>query len=205
MAKERKQCSIEGCGSAVRARGWCLSHYHRWNRTGNPLPLLRERERCKEEGCARFRVGQGWCETHYARYVRSPKRKAELRATKAGRICGWCGNPIPDEKRSRSIFCSRACKDAEVAASGKQREYVLRSYYRREYGLEWEQVEAMRAAGCAICGAKNGSGRHGQLHIDHDHRTGKVRGVLCAACNHGLSRFADDAARLRAAADYLDR
>lgn len=42
-------------------------------------------------------------------------------------------------------------------------------------------------------------------HVDHDHRTGEIRGVLCMRCNTALGYMLDDANRLRRAADYLDQ
>ena len=54
---------------------------------------------------------------------------------------------------------------------------------------------------CPICVRPLGD-RH---HVDHDHVTGEVRGVLCFTCNGGLGSYSDDAVRLRRAADYLDR
>lgn len=41
------------------------------------------------------------------------------------------------------------------------------------------------------------------MHIDHDHRTGKVRGILCQACNLGLGKFRDDPALIKSAIRYL--
>lgn len=71
---------------------------------------------------------------------------------------------------------------------------------------------------CYICGMEetqsnwNGDG-YQSLCIDHDHACcdrygscGKcVRGLLCSGCNSGLGAFKDDPARLRAAADYIER
>jgi hypothetical protein len=46
-------------------------------------------------------------------------------------------------------------------------------------------------------------GRVRRLAIDHNHKTGAVRGLLCAACNRGLEGFKDSPARLQAAIKYL--
>lgn len=55
---------------------------------------------------------------------------------------------------------------------------------------------------CAVCGEPPTRRR---LDVDHDHKTGAVRGLLCSDCNIALGKFRDDPDRLRAAADYLVR
>lgn len=57
---------------------------------------------------------------------------------------------------------------------------------------------------CAICGGPPNQGKS-MLSIDHDHKTKKVRGLLCNNCNVALGFFNDDSTLLHKAADYLDR
>jgi hypothetical protein len=45
--------------------------------------------------------------------------------------------------------------------------------------------------------------RAANLHLDHCHGSGELRGILCLSCNQGLGNFADDPARLERAAAYL--
>jgi hypothetical protein len=74
----------------------------------------------------------------------------------------------------------------------------------KQLGVTSEQYEAMLAAqggGCAICGNPPKTRR---LHVDHDHKTGNVRGLLCHKHNRGLAYFSDDADMLYRAGDYLD-
>lgn len=40
--KQHRPCSVAGCENHVKTRGWCTKHYSRWQRTGDPLGLLRE-------------------------------------------------------------------------------------------------------------------------------------------------------------------
>lgn len=78
----------------------------------------------------------------------------------------------------------------------------------RKYGLtpeDYEQMLAVQGEGCAICGAPEPGGRSKtpRLHIDHDHGTKKVRGLLCNSCNRGLGYFKDSPILLTEAAGYI--
>jgi len=73
---------------------------------------------------------------------------------------------------------------------------------KREYGLtELEFYRIINKKQCAICKIKEPGKRNFQ--IDHCHKTGKIRGLLCINCNTGLGQFKDKIAFLKKAIEYL--
>lgn len=74
--------------------------------------------------------------------------------------------------------------------------------YRSRFGISLDEVEALVAAQggrCAICNEVP----RGVLCVDHCHRNGRVRGLLCRKCNMGIGLLRDDPELLAQAAAYL--
>lgn len=112
------------------------------------------------------------------------------------RACLTCGTDFTVKRTpgARQFYCTVDCR---------------RLYARlRRHGLTYQRYqEILDAQGgmCALCEGpwRGWSGQNG--HIDHDHKTGRVRGLLCGDCNTAIGRFGDDPVRLRRAAEYLER
>lgn len=94
-----------------------------------------------------------------------------------------------------------------------QREYMrewnkINPEYRRDrrifrkYGITAEKYLELSNKGCAICGTLV-SGGVGRFHVDHNHDTGQVRGLLCCSCNLGIGSLNDSVIMLLRAVDYL--
>ena len=130
------------------------------------------------------------------------KRKRTLASREP---CKQCGGEIPEDRRSGSVYCSYECKKRANDAAWRIRSpHSMRQYL---YGISQAEYEAMLAAQggtCAICRTDEWPGKGNRPHVDHNHKTGRVRGLLCGNCNNGLGNFGEDPARLRAAADYLE-
>jgi hypothetical protein len=101
-----------------------------------------------------------------------------------------------------TAYCT-PCHNAVSEETAKRLHGSTRDMHlKRRYGLTSADVAAMvEAQGgvCAICRERPAQ------HVDHDHLTGAVRGVLCSCCNQGLGNFRDRADVMRAAIDYLER
>ena len=79
---------------------------------------------------------------------------------------------------------------------------------RHEYGIdieEYDQILEVQRGVCAICHRTGSSKRRTRLVVDHDHETGKVRGLLCDGCNRALGLLKDNADVLRSAAEYVEQ
>lgn len=88
----------------------------------------------------------------------------------------------------------------------KQSRYMKDYHLKRKYGISQEEYDAMlinQNGGCALCDrTPEEEGR--QLAVDHDHTTGKVRGLLCWWCNHKTLGRHSDPSYFRRIADYLE-
>ena len=76
----------------------------------------------------------------------------------------------------------------------------------KTYGLEagaYDQLYIEQGGVCAICRRATGASK--RLAVDHDHETGRVRGLLCSVCNKLVGYFRDSPEAFRRGADYLER
>jgi len=137
--------------------------------------------------------------------------------------CRGCRTAAAREQRAARPQVYRAADQRRYAGrseSPKYREYQaaykrgrrkteegkreVRGFRLRLYGLthdDYDQMLINQDGHCALCPAVPPEGAY--LHIDHCHATGRVRKLLCPACNRGLGAFGDDLDRLLRAVDYL--
>lgn len=128
------------------------------------------------------------------------------------RYCPKCEQMIPMSQFSRNkrmidglgTYC-RSC--VALRAKSAYTPNVGRIWnLKRNYGISLEEFDSILEAqgnACAICHCTESGGKN--WHVDHDHNTGAIRGLLCNSCNTALGHMRDSPAILRAAADYVER
>ncbi len=106
-----------------------------------------------------------------------------------------------DRRQSRCKTCSLEYHNTRNRTAPSN----WRKYQFKKYGMtleDYEQLVRDQDNCCAICGNSPDST---VLHVDHCHRTGKVRGLLCGNCNRGLGFFNDSPPLFEAAIRYLKK
>lgn len=97
----------------------------------------------------------------------------------------------------------RACERAKKFYK-ENPDYNKNIKLKAAYGITLEEYNAFSTfceGVCVICENKCPSGR--RLAVDHDHKTGVIRGLLCINCNKGLGNFKDNTELLQKAISYL--
>jgi hypothetical protein len=116
----------------------------------------------------------------------------------------------PQPKRDRAKQWKRdnperdAARQAAYRASGRKSISDRKSYLKRKYGMtlaEYERILASQGGVCALCRRPPRPGI--SLHVDHEHTSNRIRGLLCFQCNNALGDIEDNLAWLDAARYYL--
>ena len=106
-----------------------------------------------------------------------------------------------DCERSRARIHQRKRRDADPL-------FAIKASLRSRFGMTLEDYDRLledQGGVCAICESGDNRSKGERFHIDHDHETGEVRGLLCGPCNTGIGGLNDDLDRLLDAVAYLLR
>lgn len=144
---------------------------------------------------ARYVNPMALCSSHYLQLffgrsggVLSPLRRVR-KVSDGQKQCSRCEEVLPVESYNRQSRgrVQSACKACQSVANRAAR-----------YRISFEEAQELMRGICATCGSDE------RLHVDHDHETGRVRGVLCHNCNTVLTKHMTPEV-LRRLADYLER
>lgn len=158
-----------------------------------------------------------------ARYIRTAESLARRAAKNKAKIpnpellalvektCRDCEETKPRGDFPRNSFTSDGmgeyCKPCHnrKGRENRKKNHGSRGYHLKyRYGItqdEFNKIIELQDGLCAIC-QKSPTGAK-PWHVDHDHSTGRVRGILCHSCNTALGNFKDDPEILRKALEYL--
>lgn len=122
--------------------------------------------------------------------------------------CGQCGVTGKYYAKGKCNSCyTKHRLDIDPEAKARYKRNGRSKNLQTNYGITLEDYDRMyesQGGRCAICEDTDlGSTKFGHFAVDHDHRTGQVRGLLCSNCNLGLGHFHDDPTKVVAALVYL--
>ncbi|MFD6926534.1 endonuclease VII domain-containing protein [Streptomyces sp. NPDC059944] len=218
------RCTYPGCALALRTAGLCFRHYEAKRRGKELRPFVDwSLVPCRGPLCKRnARYNSGYCLRHHQQ--KRDTGEVWVIGTRRGRLAqravcitaecestriaahGRCYLHLED--RTPDTCWLPWCSTPPSEATGLCEAHRVRhNRLVHEYGIGWP--ERMRLAQeqdgqCAICGAPDVvEDGEPALHVDHCHETGRVRGLLCGACNRGLGLMRDDPRLLANAITYL--
>jgi len=105
-------------------------------------------------------------------------------------------------RKARLELCSLQAKRWRTAHPEKSRLWAKNGALKRRYGLDLGKLEAMRRFqdnACAVCGATKVK----RLCVDHNHKTNRVRGLVCGGCNNLIGYIETKPTRIMNVLRYL--
>ncbi len=215
--KPRGTCSVEGCHKPVVAHGICQAHYllrKKYNDVVSPFGYgERQKHPLYQSWCSQRRCAQGraveW--EDFWKFVLDVGIAPPNHSPKRVDITQPWG---PDNFTWVERFTCDEARKAYMREYGSKNPMKHKQYgLKRQFGvtLEWYLSEYDKQGGkCKLCGKpgeafNSVTGRTTTLAVDHCHKTGAIRGLLCQDCNKGLGSFKDNPEVMRAAADYVEK
>lgn len=212
-----KLCKVENCGGNIHAKGLCKKHYYRLRIHGS-TDLKEFSKNCTVEGCAGKSIAKGLCTTHYLRQRRhgstdKPKFVREKLIEHGLSYCPKCNQTKPLDNFCKdkytafgvSIYCKICDREKGKLRYKNHKDKHINNRLRKKFGItlnEYHDLLKQQNGVCAICGNPPKENKP-MLSVDHDHKTKKLRGILCSSCNQGIGLFHDNIEHLANAIKYL--
>src|SRR6202453_4619641 len=220
------KCSVRDCEKEAWQTGLCTMHYSRlrrhgdltqtrpadWgNRKGHELydawrELVRKKEKGRSEAWKDFwvfvkDVGQRPGD----KYVLS--RADETKPFGPDNFFWRMKISVIETGEDHKEYAKRYQREYRQLHPDRVKKYEMKRYFGLPPGEHEAMVEAQSGV-CAICllaeTACDSKGKARSLAVDHDHKTGNVRGLLCSNCHTSLGGFKDSPTFLRCAANYVE-
>lgn len=109
---------------------------------------------------------------------------------------------VEQHRQYRRNYETKRYNEDEAWRNHKNRGRILMKYNMPDGG--YDGMLTAQGGKCAICGSSEARSRSDKFHIDHCHKTGVVRGLLCGPCNTGIGKLNDDPELLKIAIKYLE-
>ena len=151
---------------------------------------------CSTEGCNRLSWARTMCLMHYKRLRRRMLTLVAIPRTEKVVVCSGC-------YESKKYYAKGLCKHCYVKQWSSRRPSRRAERLTRDYKLSlrgYEDILIKQDHRCAIC--RKGYNR--SLHVDHNHATGSIRGLLCFKCNAAIGYIDDNPEVARTMAIYLE-
>jgi hypothetical protein len=158
---------------------------------------------CLVEKCESKTIAKNLCQYHYDR----KRRYGNTESRPKDKICNDCGIQYPVRKTGNLPTVCDSCfteRHRQRQRADRRRKGLWEKY---KITLDEYQILYKKQNGvCAICSkTTNGRGKENNtLAVDHNHQTGKIRGLLCTNCNTGIGNLRDSVELLTKAIKYLE-